>query len=398
MAALMVRRADLYAGVLGRPHKAVGQGSRLRVELAGSEMAAAPRRKKPPARAKRSLLASRPQLPALVFEAHHIDIVALALVAMGIFLAGVAYLHWAGGALGNGAVTGLRLILGDLGYAVPAVLVVARRAHPHPRATAPRPSAAHGRRVPDRGIDARPGGGDAGLGPGSTPAGQFWTAAAFERRGGIVGQAELWAASHLFSTIGADILAVFLFIAGALLVTGATVAGMVQAGRAHMTNTGRVLRRSTEDLTATMRRPATAAAKSSARRPAPALDDPIGVPSDEAEGFEPFDESQDTDEVVVRATHVEAPPAAELELLPELELEGAETTATNRRSGHPARHAARAMHHDHLRPGHPRAERQRAARDQRPLRRHVRAQRLGRRPWSNRRWRSRNTPRRVGAR
>jgi DNA segregation ATPase FtsK/SpoIIIE, S-DNA-T family len=151
--------------------------------------------------------------------------------------------------------------------------------------------------------------GTAGLGPGATPAAHFWTAAAFERRGGIIGQAELWAASHLFSTVGADILAVFLFIAGALLVTGATVAGMIQAGRAQVTNTGRVLRRSTEDLTATMRRPATAAAKSSTRRPAPALDDPVGVPSDEDEAFEPF---------------VEAPPVVELELLPELELEDAE--------------------------------------------------------------------------
>ena len=34
-------------------------------------------------------------------ESHHIDILALALVAAGSFLGGVAYLHWAGGTLGD---------------------------------------------------------------------------------------------------------------------------------------------------------------------------------------------------------------------------------------------------------------------------------------------------------
>ena len=70
---------------------------------------AATKRKQPPARrAKRSLLASRPALPALrlALEPHQVDIVGLALVAIGIFLAGVAYLGWSGGALGNAFVHG----------------------------------------------------------------------------------------------------------------------------------------------------------------------------------------------------------------------------------------------------------------------------------------------------
>jgi S-DNA-T family DNA segregation ATPase FtsK/SpoIIIE len=50
----------------------------------------------------------------------------------------------------------------------------------------------------------------------------------------------------------------------------------------------------------------------------------VSVPSDEDAPFVPFEEAQDTNEVVVRATHVEAPPAGEPELLPELELEDAE--------------------------------------------------------------------------
>ncbi|MDQ6744643.1 MAG: DNA translocase FtsK, partial [Actinomycetota bacterium] len=83
------------------------------------------KRKSPPARARRSLLAARPSLALpLQLEAHHVDIIGLGLTAVGIFLAGVAYLHWAGGALGDGAIRGSRLLLGQLGYAVPATLVL----------------------------------------------------------------------------------------------------------------------------------------------------------------------------------------------------------------------------------------------------------------------------------
>ena len=78
-------------------------------------------RKSPAARrAQRSLLASRPALPSWQPEPHHVDILALALIAVGIFLGGVAYLHWAGGTLGDGAVRAMRFVLGALGYAVPA--------------------------------------------------------------------------------------------------------------------------------------------------------------------------------------------------------------------------------------------------------------------------------------
>src|SRR5437588_594886 len=84
-----------------------------------------PRRKSPPPRARRSLLASRPTLPTVALEPHHVDILALALIAIGIFLGGVAYVHWAGGALGDGAVRAARFVFGDLGYAVPVALVLA---------------------------------------------------------------------------------------------------------------------------------------------------------------------------------------------------------------------------------------------------------------------------------
>jgi len=88
-------------------------------------MAKRARKKRPPKRAQRSLLAPRkPRLPSLKLESHHLDIVALGLIACGLFLAGVAYLHWSGGALGSAVVLALRFVLGALGYAVPAALLV----------------------------------------------------------------------------------------------------------------------------------------------------------------------------------------------------------------------------------------------------------------------------------
>ncbi len=71
------------------------------------------RKKPPPKRATRSLLAGRPslRLPHVEFEPHHVDILALGLIAVGILLGGVAYGGWNGGTLGNGAVTGMRFLL-----------------------------------------------------------------------------------------------------------------------------------------------------------------------------------------------------------------------------------------------------------------------------------------------
>jgi S-DNA-T family DNA segregation ATPase FtsK/SpoIIIE len=252
------------------------------------------RKAPPPRRAQRSLLASRPTLPRPVLEPHHVDVLALALIAIGVFLGGVAYAHWAGGALGDGAVRATRFVFGALGYAVPAALVaaggliLARELRPpaRPMRTGVISLVAS--------LDLALAAGTLGLGPGPGSAAHYWHAAAFESRGGIVGQAELWAASHLFSTLGANILAVFLLIAGLILVSGATLAGVLRLTGAGVVGTSRALRRSTEDLAATVaRRPATAAARGTG--PADFADEPLLPP-------EP-----DTSELVVRATHVEAP-------------------------------------------------------------------------------------------
>jgi len=272
-------------------------------------MAARKRKKPPPKRATRSLLAGVPsvRLPQVEIEPHHVDIFGLGLIAVGILIGGVAYAHWDGGALGDGAVTGLRFLFGALGYVVPAALVVAgglvlmREMRPPARPLRTGVICLVGS------ITLALAAGTLGVGPGRAPAASFWQASVIEKRGGILGEGELWVTSHLISTVGADILAVFLFIAGLILVTGAGVAGVVRAGRAGVAGTTRVLRRSSGGMAPSagrVRRPATAAAQARVAPESGPEDEPV----------EPLlPPEPDTSELVVRATHVEAPPPVELE-------------------------------------------------------------------------------------
>ena len=267
-------------------------------------MAARKRKKPPPRRATRSLLAGRPslRLPHVQFEPHHVDILGLGLIAVGILLGGVAYGGWNGGTLGDGAVTGMRFLFGALGYVVPGALVVTGGLVLMRELRPPGRPLRTGVICLTCSITLALAAGTLGVGPGPVPSAVYWTPAAFETRGGVLGQGELWVTSHLVSTAGADILAVFLFAAGLILVTGATLAGIVRATGAGVAGTTRALRRSTESMAATRaRRPSTEAAKARvARSAAPAVVDGAAEPL--------LPPEPDTSELVVRATHVEAPP------------------------------------------------------------------------------------------
>jgi S-DNA-T family DNA segregation ATPase FtsK/SpoIIIE len=259
------------------------------------------KRNPPPRRAQRSLLASRPALPHVELEPHHLDIFGLALLAVGAFLAGVAYLGWAGGALGSGAITGVRFLFGGLGYAVPAallaggVLVLIRELRPPARPMRT------GLICLTAALTLALAAGTFGLGPGIASARAYWHPHAMELRGGVLGEAQLWVVSHLFSTVGAHILAVFLLIAGLILVSGATLAGVIRATGEGVAGTGRALKRSTDEITVSRGRQLTQAQPeqqpaTAAGRAARLEDEPLLPP-------EP-----DTAELVIRATHVEAPP------------------------------------------------------------------------------------------
>ncbi len=185
------------------------------------------------ARAHRSPLPWPPRLPVL--EQRHLDLIGLGLVAAGVFLAFPLYLHWDGGEAGQAMVDGLTWAVGRVAWATPVALVAAgvllvmRPVLP----AGVRPfragalclfaSACLGLAV-----------GTLGLGPGP--------GAPVAERGGHLGEVMADAATRLFSTVGAHIIAVFLFCAAALLLTGATVAGVLRYTGEQVVETTRALR------------------------------------------------------------------------------------------------------------------------------------------------------------
>jgi S-DNA-T family DNA segregation ATPase FtsK/SpoIIIE len=261
-------------------------------------------------------------LPRLALAPHHIDVIALALVALGIFLVCVAYAGVDGGALGSALIDAMRFLLGVIGYAVPAALLLTGGLVLAREFRLPGRPLRAGALCLTAGLTLVLAAGTLGIGPGPTPSQAFWRPGAFEARGGVFGQAELWVASHLVSTLGAQILAVFLLIVGALLASGATAAGVVRATGSGVGTTTRVLVRSGEQVTGSLplrrvgalaRLRSEGALRQEAARGPGSGRGPGGTGSPPGnEGERPqtvFGSEPDTDELVVRATHVEAPPA-----------------------------------------------------------------------------------------
>jgi S-DNA-T family DNA segregation ATPase FtsK/SpoIIIE len=210
-----------------------------------------PARKRKP-RARRSTPVAWPKLPVL--EQRHLDLIGLGLMAAGIFFAGLIYLNWDGGEGGTGAVDGLRRLLGAVHYGVPVALLAAGALVVlGPMLPAVRPFRAGGLCLFGAlsiGLAA----GTMGLGPGGTEV--HWDAAWVRPRGGLVGEGLYWGVSTVLGTVGAHIVAVFLFVAAVLLLTGASVAGVVKATTTSVSTTTRDMRaavqrrRATEELEA----------------------------------------------------------------------------------------------------------------------------------------------------
>ena len=239
------------------------------------------------ARARRSSATWRPRLPIL--DQHHLDLLGLALVACGVFLAFPLYLRWDGGAAGGAVVDGLALGVGALRYGAP-VAVIAAGAILVMRPVLPtvRPFRSGGLCLLI-GLALMLAAGTLGLGPSGERHG-FWHEPFLRERGGYLGELLYYAGSRLVGTIGTHILGLFFLLAAVLLLTGASVAGVLKATGASVADTTRVLRGAV--AVGGDRGPATATkTKATTSRRAP-----VQVP-----------EAVEDDEVVVRSTHVEAP-------------------------------------------------------------------------------------------
>jgi DNA segregation ATPase FtsK/SpoIIIE, S-DNA-T family len=183
----------------------------------------------------------------------------LALVAVATYLFCVLYLGWDGGRVGAAADSGLSYLAGACASVVPLVI------------------AAVGVALVLRPFIASPGAVNAGvvcivaalllayaaqtggLGPDGPPQRHgYFDPNFFSEHGGVLGETLYWATTTLFQRIGAHIISVLLLVAGLLLLSGTTVAGLIRS----LMRAGGVARDGARDLgtavreTATKRKPA----------------------------------------------------------------------------------------------------------------------------------------------
>ena len=245
-------------------------------------------------RRRRSSRRSGPSLPRVELprlEQHQLDLIGLGLVAFAAFFACVFYLGWAGGQVGEAMAGAFLFLLGGAGYLVPvgmfgtgAVLVL----RPMLPAVAPfRTGALCLAAALCLGLAA----GSLGLGPGDTVRSGTLDAEYLRTHGGLVGEALFYVTRTLFQEVGAHILFGFLALAGLLLLTGASVAGVVKGTRESVVSTTRRVRQSTGEFASVLRTERTR---------------PI-APEPPAEDEPEQEEGPPEVEPVVRATHVEVP-------------------------------------------------------------------------------------------
>ena len=197
------------------------------------------RRGKP--RARRA--APRPAFPRLPeLEQRQLDLIGLGLIAVAVFFGFLVYLRSDGGQAGGWTVEHLRWLLGAAHYGVPVALLAAGAILVlKPVLPAVRPFRA-GALCLFAAVCLGLAAGTLGLGPSGARPG-FWDVDFVSVRGGMAGEALFWGTSTLLGSVGAHIVAVFLFLAGVLLLTGASVAGVVKATT---DSTSRVFREGSE--------------------------------------------------------------------------------------------------------------------------------------------------------
>src|SRR3954454_517941 len=293
-------RGGLHAGARGEGTQQ--EGGKPPSKRARPPMA---KRKSPPKKtrkpAKKPVRRQPPEFKLPTLEPHHVDLIGLGLVGLAAFFAPVFYLGWDGGKVGEALASGFVFLLGGVAYLVPVALfatgtlIVLR-----PLLPTLRPFRA-GAICLVLALMLGLAGTLFGLGPSHPPRDEFFQPAYFRDHGGLFGEALYWSTSTLFSRFGSYLIFVFLLVAGILLLTGASIAGVIAATRESVSETRRRVRETTAG-------------------PEADYDVPTG-----REWAEPLDEIPADVEPTVRATHVEAPVPEWYEEDEEAEAEEPET-------------------------------------------------------------------------
>jgi S-DNA-T family DNA segregation ATPase FtsK/SpoIIIE len=189
-------------------------------------------KKRKPAR-REPTLAERFALPrAPELDQHQRDVLGVGLVLASVLFAFVFYFNWDGGKVGYGIAEALRWLFGGVAYLTPvALFAIGTLLVMRPLLPTVRPFKAGGVCLVTAlllGLSAQ----TFGLGPNNPPRhGDFAQPAFFKVHGGLVGESLFWVTKTLFSTVGADLIFVFLLFVSFMLLTGASISSLIASLR-----------------------------------------------------------------------------------------------------------------------------------------------------------------------
>ncbi len=226
------------------------------------------------------------------------DVLGLALVAGGVFMGFVLYGSGGppapGGRAGHAIAVALGWALGRARVFAPVALVICGGVLLlRPVLPAVRPLRA-GAICLFASVTLALSAGTLGLSSGSGRGARAWTSAHLQAHGGVAGQALYEAAHRLVQNVGVNILVVFLLLAGVILLTGASLASVLRATGSGLIDSTQMLRRLGERESAARLR----------RGPPRA---PEGMDDDRDAPASMHPPEPGPQELIVRATHVEAP-------------------------------------------------------------------------------------------
>jgi DNA segregation ATPase FtsK/SpoIIIE, S-DNA-T family len=189
-------------------------------------------RARPPVRSRAR--ANRPSPREIVagLEQRHLDLIGLGLVAVAVYLGGVLYVGWDGGPAGDSLKSALADVTGRVAYLLPvAVASWGGALILRPMIKAPAALNA-GAVLLLAALLLAFAAETAGLGPDHPARHGYFDQRFYSVHGGVMGEAIYWAATSLFQRVGAQILAVLMFVSGLLLITQTTISSVLaRAGR-----------------------------------------------------------------------------------------------------------------------------------------------------------------------
>jgi S-DNA-T family DNA segregation ATPase FtsK/SpoIIIE len=237
-----------------------------------------------------------PRLPQL--DQHQRDVLGLGLVAAGVFMGFVLYGFGGppapGGRAGHGLAVALGWAVGRARGLAPVALVLGGGALLlRPVLPALRPLRT-GSVCLFASVTLALAAGTLGVSSGASPrtGESSWSSVFLQAHGGVVGEALYQGAQRLVQNVGVDILVVFLFLVGVVLLTGASLASAIRATGSGLIDTTRMVRRQV------------AMTERGQRLADRGVGEGLPIPHEPADMYPP---EPAPEELIVRATHVEGP-------------------------------------------------------------------------------------------